>query len=116
MVPTKSLHARWFAQDGSEPGSGAGSWGGSVITGGGSVGFKAGRGGFVILWSVRKSNTIFEFQKHALCRQFDSKLKLIHSNSDNTFIRAEPQTAIYSKTYYAHNGDGVTFIPSLLWL
>lgn len=49
MVPTKSLHARWFAQDGSEPRSGAGARGGGIAARGGGVGLEARRGGFVIL-------------------------------------------------------------------
>lgn len=49
MVPTKCLHAWWFAQDGSEPGSGAGARGGGIIARGGGVGLEARRGGFVIL-------------------------------------------------------------------
>lgn len=38
VLPTKSLHAWWFAQDGSEPGSGAGARGGGVVAWGGGVG------------------------------------------------------------------------------
>jgi len=49
MVPTKSFHAWWFAQNGSEPRSGAGARGRGIVTGGGGVGFETRRGGFVIL-------------------------------------------------------------------
>lgn len=49
MAPTKSLHAWWFAQDGSEPRSGACARGGGIIAWGGGVGLEARRGGFVIL-------------------------------------------------------------------
>lgn len=54
-VPTESLHARWLAQDGSEPRSGAGARGGGVVAGGGGVGLEARRGGFVILWMEGES-------------------------------------------------------------
>lgn len=36
--PTKSFHAWWFAEDGSEPGSGAGARGGGVVAWSGGVG------------------------------------------------------------------------------
>lgn len=48
-LPTESLHAWWFAQDGSEPRRGAGARGGGVVAWGGGVGLEARRGGFVIL-------------------------------------------------------------------
>lgn len=58
MVPTKSLHAWWLAQDGSEPGSGACARGGGIVARGGCVGLEARRGGFVILSRERDSKLI----------------------------------------------------------
>lgn len=68
MVPTKSVHAWWFAQDGSEPGSGAGARGGGIAAGGGGVGLEARRRGFVILSRQRESKHIHNPGNQALCR------------------------------------------------
>lgn len=68
MVPTESLHAWWFAQDGSEPGSGAGARGRGIIAGGWGVGLEARSGGFVILPRKRESKRIQNPRNQALCR------------------------------------------------
>lgn len=68
MVPTKSLHAWWFAQDGSEPRSGARARGGGIVTRGGGGGFETRRGGFVILSREQESKRIHNPINQALCR------------------------------------------------
>lgn len=67
MVPTKSLHAWWFAQDGSEPGSRAGARGGGIVSWGGSAGLEARSGGFVILSRERESKRIHNPRKMRHC-------------------------------------------------
>ena len=46
---TQRLHAWGLAQDGPEPGGGAGARRGGVVAWGGGVGLEAGSGGFVVL-------------------------------------------------------------------
>lgn len=90
-IPTESLHAWWLAQDGSEPGSGAGAWGGAVVAGGGGVGLEARRGGFVILRTEGESgHNHYPAKTGAADRQFESKPNVIQSNSDNPHGPAQP--------------------------
>lgn len=67
-APTESLHAWWFAQDGSEARSGARARGRGVVAWGGGVGLEARRRGFVILSRERESEYIHNLGKQALCR------------------------------------------------